>query len=112
MNLNAIRTFLTTAAATLSAIMVFLPQALGCTVDAITSFVSCAHSWLPPKYVGIAILVMTAGNLILKVQAGGTINFGALWKSMAIISNSGKPGTTPPDAVVPKITDPTGKETT
>lgn len=102
MNLNVIRTALTSISAILVAIMGFAPQILGCSYVEATGGFSCVNSWLPPAYVGIAATVLLVLNIALKAIAGGTVNFGALVKPSAVVSDSGNPGTVAPHNVVPK----------
>lgn len=98
MNLNTFRTLLTTVSGLLVGVMAFLPQALGCTVDAISNAVDCAHSWLPPGWVGTIAFVLMALNLILKATSGGSLGAG-LVKPTAVVDTSGKVGTVTPAAV-------------
>lgn len=89
MNSNLFRTILNALAVVIPGIVIFL----GCTSDPITSSVDCSNSWLGAQWaVGLGIFFVVL-NLLVKAFGQGASPVAALVKPVAVIDNSGKPGT-------------------
>jgi hypothetical protein len=92
MNLNLIRTLLSSIAGVLVIVMAYAPKLLGCTIDAVTGGYDCTASWLPPAWVATVASVLMVLNLILKAVQGGGFGTGLVAPTV-VVSPSGEPGT-------------------
>lgn len=91
MNSNFVRTMLTWAAILVTAV----PVVTGCVADAF-SHLDCSASWIPPQYAAIISIAFLGINQVMKLMDVGLV------LPTATVSNSGKPNTVSPGAVVPK----------
>lgn len=92
MNLNLIRTLLTTVASVLVVVMAYAPQLLGCSIDAVTGGYDCTASWLPPAWAATVASALMILNLILKGIQGGGFGTGLVAPTV-VVSPTGAAGT-------------------
>jgi len=85
LNSNLFRTI----AAVITTVIGIIGTIANCSTDASGATV-CSATWLTPQMAAIAVTVLGAGHLVLKLISGG---LGALIAPTVVVSPSGLPGT-------------------